>query len=74
MVINKILIEFHVAIHHLYILLHVYVISFVLFGPNITDSKGQTQKRVTYINNYGKYKIFFLIADTSMQKIQKYLD
>ena len=31
MVINKILIEFHVAIHHLYIMLCIHVTSFVLF-------------------------------------------
>lgn len=76
MLINKVLIEFHIAIQHLYILLCICVTNFVLFGPNITDSKGQTQKRVTYINNYGRYKIlinfFFPMADTSMKKIQKY--
>lgn len=61
----------------IFIFCYEYVTSFVLFGPNITDSKGQTQKRVTHINNYGRYKIqikFFLMADTSMQKIQKYLN
>ena len=63
--------EVFFPIYFYYLEANYFTTSFVLFGPNITDSKGQTQKRVTYINNYGRYKILIKFFSYGRHKYAK---